>query len=670
MMDHVQWQESNTQYLAAALHWLRLRLQKLAGNEEATTEVIAQAEILMLSAAEMEPPPALLMLREMFGMTQFEQDVLFLCAAMELDTRISGFCNQIQDDRNCPYPTFALALSLFDNPVRNVISPERPLRYWRLLEIHQSGVQPLITSPLRIDERIVNYIQGMNYLDDRLQSLLVPLAARDASASKEIPLPPSQQAIVDTILEQLNAVGSSQWFPIIQVVGPDVASKQMVAQQVTRTWQMPLYRMLVELLPNHAADLETLTRLWQRESRMMPVALYLDIQALGGGAPKDETLAALRQFLGSCDGLFFLDVREQGLAIDQEMLTVEVAKPTALEQRQAWSEALGIDAQESPALLSNQFSLNLGEIWSIAQSVLVQKIEKKDSETPLKLWNACLVRTRPRLDTLAQRLDAKAQWEDIVLPSEELGMLHQIAAQVRHRSTVYDDWGFRRRMNRGLGVSVLFAGESGTGKTMAAEVIANELRLNLYRIDLSTVVSKYIGETEKNLHKLFDAAEDGGAILFFDEADSLFGKRSEVKDSHDRYANIEVNYLLQRIESFGGLAILATNLKSSIDLAFLRRLRFVINFPFPSVESQKQLWQKIFPPKTPIMELDYEHLGKLNLTGGSIHSIAVNAAFLAVQNQEKVEISHILTIARKEFRKLERSIYEGDFKIFDNNSIT
>jgi SpoVK/Ycf46/Vps4 family AAA+-type ATPase len=278
-----------------------------------------------------------------------------------------------------------------------------------------------------------------------------------------------------------------------------------------------------------------------------------------------------------------------------------------------------------------------------------------------RLWDACLVRTRPSLDALAQRLETKATWDDIVLPEEETNLLRQMAAQVRHRSKVYDEWGFRDRMNRGLGVNALFAGESGTGKTMAAEVIANELRLNLYRIDLSAVVSKYIGETEKNLRRLFDAAEDGGAILFFDEADALFGKRSEVKDSHDRYANIEVNYLLQRIETYRGLAILATNLKGSMDSAFMRRLRFILNFPFPSLESRKQMWQKVFPPQTPIAELDYDHLGRLNLTGGSIHTTAINAAFMAARQEEGVGMATVLAAAKSEFRKLERSIYEGDF---------
>ncbi len=204
-------------------------------------------------------------------------------------------------------------------------------------------------------------------------------------------------------------------------------------------------------------------------------------------------------------------------------------------------------------------------------------------------------------------------------------LLRQIAAQVRGRHRVYRDWGYGERMNRGLGISALFAGESGTGKTMAAEVIANELQLHLYRIDLSSVVSKYIGETEKNLRRLFDAAEQGGALLFFDEADALFGKRSEVKDSHDRYANIEINYLLQRMEAFSGLAILATNMKASLDHAFLRRLRFVLNFPFPSPVERSRIG-RVLPAGVPRRNLDWERLARFNLSGGNIHWIALNAA--------------------------------------------
>jgi SpoVK/Ycf46/Vps4 family AAA+-type ATPase len=312
-------------------------------------------------------------------------------------------------------------------------------------------------------------------------------------------------------------------------------------------------------------------------------------------------------------------------------------------------------------LLAGQFNLNVSTIRQIVKRVSAEP-GNNGHILHERLWDVCLVSTGPKLDVLAQRLEPKATWDDIVLTEEAKDLLHQIADQVRQRSKVYDTWGFRKKLNRGLGINALFSGDSGTGKTMAAEVIANELRLKLYRIDLSGVVSKYIGETEKNLRHLFDAAEDGGAILFFDEADALFGKRSEVKDSHDRYANIEISYLLQRMESYNGLAILATNMKSALDKAFMRRLRFIVDFPFPGMKERKIIIQKVFPSEVPKGELDYDRLARLNLTGGSINNMAINAAFMAAQSGGPVTMQLILSAAKAEFRKMERPIKETDFQ--------
>jgi SpoVK/Ycf46/Vps4 family AAA+-type ATPase len=239
-------------------------------------------------------------------------------------------------------------------------------------------------------------------------------------------------------------------------------------------------------------------------------------------------------------------------------------------------------------------------------------------------------------------------------------ILQDIVAQVQHRPTVYDAWGFAEKNSRGLGITVLFAGASGTGKTMAAEVLAQALRLDLFRIDLSTVVSKYIGETEKNIRRVFDAAEAGGAILLFDEADALFGKRSEVKDSHDRYANIEVSYLLQRMESYRGLAILTTNMKSALDSAFLRRIRFIVQFPFPDAAQRAQIWSRIFPQKSPIEALDVEKLAQLSVTGGNIKNMALTAAFLAADAREPIRMTHVLRAARSEYAKLEKPLTDAE----------
>jgi SpoVK/Ycf46/Vps4 family AAA+-type ATPase len=278
------------------------------------------------------------------------------------------------------------------------------------------------------------------------------------------------------------------------------------------------------------------------------------------------------------------------------------------------------------------------------------------------LWDTCRFQAQPGMDNLAQRIEPAAGWEDLILPQPQLEVLRDVASQVRQRFKVYETWGFGSKSKRGLGISALFAGVSGTGKTMAAEVLANELRLDLYRIDLSAVVSKYIGETEKNLRQVFDSAEEGGAILLFDEADALFGQRSEVQDSHDRYANIEVSYLLQRMEAYRGLAILTTNMKEDLDSAFLRRIRFIVQFPFPDPAQRLEIWRRVFPADTPTRGLDLSLLAQLNLAGGTIRNIALNAAFLAADANEPVQMKHLLRAARSEYIKLDQPLTQGEVR--------
>ena len=706
MTNFIDWHDCNTAYLSAAVAWLRKRLERCAekGGEgilrgpsqrtgsqsessqpgfnkhssfstvtggasephlvqmglrhEAIDTEIAQAAAKMATTeSQTQPSPALVMLAQRLGLTRFEQEILLLCAAMELDTGIAGLCAKAQGDPSKSFPTFALALSLFDEAAWDALSPEGPLRYWRLLEINQPGAQPLTTSALRADERIVNFMKGLNYLDDRLAPLLVPLQVPAYQAN----LPASQLEAVGKIVKQLENSADTGRIPTIQLLGPDAPSKHLVAWHAASVLGLRVYRLPCGFLPGQAAESETLARLWQRESLLLPIALYLDTQDSEAGAATESQMQNANRFLARCNGVFFLDTREVAATSSRPSFILDIAKPTPAEQEVAWNAALGRDAGASSAQLAGQFNLNLATIQQIAQTALLQ--EAGSGKTLHKrLWDACRVSTRPRMDALAQRLEPKSTWDDIVLPESEVLLLRQIADQVGQRNTVYDRWGFRQKLNRGLGINALFAGESGTGKTMAAEVIANDLRLNLYRIDLSAVVSKYIGETEKNLRRLFDAAEDGGAILFFDEADALFGKRSEVKDSHDRYANIEINYLLQRIESYRGLAILATNMKSALDSAFLRRLRFVVSFRFPGVEERKAIWKKSFPEQTPTVGLEWDRLARLNLAGGNIQTIALNATFLAARANSPVRMLHILEAARGEFRKLERPINESDFQ--------
>jgi SpoVK/Ycf46/Vps4 family AAA+-type ATPase len=266
------------------------------------------------------------------------------------------------------------------------------------------------------------------------------------------------------------------------------------------------------------------------------------------------------------------------------------------------------------------------------------------------------------LAALAHRIEPRYGWEDLVLPFDSLAQLHEICQRVTHRHRVLGEWGFDRKLSLGKGVNALFVGPPGTGKTMAAEIIANELRLDLYRIDLAGVVSKYIGETEKNLDRVFSAAENANAILFFDEADALFGKRSEVRDSHDRYANLEISYLLQKMEEHEGVAILATNLRQNLDDAFMRRVAFTVHFPFPDEDSRRRIWQGIWPPETPLADdVDFDFMARqFRLSGGNIKNIALASAFLAAEDGALVTMAHLGRATRREHQKMGKTVPENE----------
>ena len=664
MTSSDSWQENNARKLSSALAELRQRLEEFSQRTESSHTNAAKKDATAASPEDNADPglaSALELLSNRLALSTFERNILLLCAAMELDTRIAGLCAKAQEDSQKNFPTFALALALFDEAFWDALSPERPLRYWHLLEISQFGAQPLTTSALRADERIVSYLKGLNYLDERVASLFLPLNL----SADALELAASQEVVVQTILRRWRQPAESGALPVVQLVGTDSQSKQLIAHHASARLNRQLHRLTIESLPGSPPDLELLARIYERESRLLPLALYLDAEELSGPL---ERSSALSRFLARSDGLFFIGTREPLPQLERPHFSVDVARPTTAEQEGAWIAAIGDEAGAMPARLVGQFNLSLARIHQLA-ALAKTEAQESNAPAPQKTWAICRASECPRMDALAQRLEPKVTWDDLVLPAEQTIALKQIAAQVGHRHRVYHDWGFERKMNRGFGISVLFAGDSGTGKTMAAEVIANDLDLNLYRIDLSAVVNKYIGETEKNLRRLFDAAEEGGAILFFDEADALFGKRSEVKDSHDRYANVEINYLLQRIESYRGLAILATNMKSALDTAFLRRLRFIINFPYPNQADRRRLWEKVFLQADaknnlvtpPLGNLDYERLARLNLAGGNIHNAALNAAFRAAAEDSKVTMPLVLEAIRTELRKVDRPINESDF---------
>jgi hypothetical protein len=626
---NADWTEANQRYLAA--EFARLKAQLSGAGAQAANESMREIR------AALPEPAAIDQLADTFDLSAFERDLLLLCAGVEMDAGVAACC--AADASGRPYATFGLALATLAEPHWSAITPVRPLRLWRLIEVKDD--QGLAGSRLTIDERVVHYLAGVSYLDTRLRPLLRVHASPAAMAE-------GHARVVEAAVQALERDDAMS---VLQLVGDDGAGQRDVAGAIAHRFGLQLHLLRAADIPTSLHELDALALLWRREAALLGSALLIECEDGAHGA------ARLAQRPG---GLVFIGAREP-VPIHRPALQFAVDKPGAADQRRLWARALGVEAARLNGALdgvATQFRLSAETIARTGEAL---RPALAASPTPdAALWQACRASVRNGLDDLAQRVEPAAHWDDLVLPGPQKATLRQIAVHVKHRFAVYDGWGFAGKGARGLGISALFAGESGTGKTMAAEVLANELHLDLYRIDLAAAVSKYIGETEKNLKRVFEAAEDSGAILLFDEADALFGKRSEVKDSHDRYANIEVSYLLQRMEAYRGLAILTSNLKNALDTAFMRRLRFVVQFPFPDAQQRELIWRGIFPAATPLEGVDCAKLARLNVAGGGIRNIAMNAAFLAAAAGSPVAMPHLLQAARSEAAKRERALSDAE----------
>ncbi|HEY7126519.1 MAG TPA: ATP-binding protein [Ktedonobacterales bacterium] len=645
------WLEANQRYLMAALGQVRAALERhMAGPEGhlSAEEASHMADSTLQALAEtMMAPAALEVICAAFALSSFERAVLLLCAGVELDSSFAACCAAAQGDPKRTSPTFGLALATLPAAHWSALTPAASLRRWRLIEV--GAGETLTASPLRIDETILHTLAGAPVLDERLQPYVRSLPMGGD-------LPPSQHALARRIASVWSRGEGADW-PIIQLCGSDEAGRRSIAASSCTLLTIPARSMRAADLPGGVAEREALGRLWEREAILSGSALVLECDE----RDSPESLRSALAFIESLHGPLLMTCREPLALRQRPSIRLEVHKPRAEEQQMLWRRMLGPAAERLNGQVEAvvcQFNLGMQSIQAVCAET-AEQLHQEDSPGAV-LWDACRAQARARLEGLAQRIMPAAAWNDLVLPDAQRRTLHEIAAHVRQRARVYQAWGFAARSARGLGISALFAGASGTGKTMAAEVLANELQLDLYHIDLSQVVSKYIGETEKNLRRIFDAAEEGGAILLFDEADALFGKRSEVKDSHDRYANIEVSYLLQRMEAYQGLAILTTNLQSALDTAFLRRLRFIVQFPFPDAGQRAQIWQHVFPASTPTAGLEIPKLARLNLAGGNIRNIALHAAFLAADEGDIVQMKHLLRAARSEYAKLERALTEAE----------
>ncbi len=630
-------------WLRSNERWLTARIGEVARAFEPDPATPPSTESEAISAS-MSKPPALISLAESLGLTQFEQDLLVLTAGVELQPSLASDVGSLLGHGHDASPTLGLALDHLPNSHWSALSPGSPLRRLRMLEVTPGP--SLASSPLRLDERVLHHLLGADHLDERLTAMIHPVGGGE-------PLPGSRKQRVREIVDSWRA-GSM----LIQVLGPDPSDRSSVAAAASEKLGAVCYRIAAEDIPASPSEREGLQRLWTRETRFTPSMLIVEI----GDTITDEQERAAIRFAEDTPGCL-VSTRE-AVATQGPSKGIEVPALAPNERWTLLAPVLGADKSDPPPPAVTQFALSTGRLLAAGREA---RRTGADGDLGDALWAACQAQARPRLEQLAQRIEPAATWDDLVVPPTVEKILRGIKAHVEYRSLVYDDWGFRAKSSRGLGITALFSGESGTGKTMAAEVLANDLALDLYRIDLSSVVSKYIGETEKNLRRVFDAAEAGGAILLFDEADALFGKRTEVKDSHDRYANIEVSYLLQRMEAYRGLAILTTNLKDALDDAFLRRIRFVVRFPFPREEERDRMWRSIWPPATPVGNLDFARLARLPMPGGNIRSIALDAAFRTAASADPgreepvVDMEAVAGSVRAEAYKVEKPLRASDW---------
>ncbi|HEU0202080.1 MAG TPA: ATP-binding protein [Burkholderiaceae bacterium] len=639
------WSERNQEWLVAAIARLR---ERLAAPREALPEHI---EDCLDSHGAPGFEPALMRCAQVFGLSPFERELLLLVAGLELDSGLRAAVAALQG--NMPRASFGLALAVLTQPHWDALSPEGPLRYWRLVDL-EAGV-PLTQAALSIDERVLHFLTGVTARDARLLGVARHVETRALTAAAAA----ADRALAQHAAQVWSPADERGRIVVLHGEPPDACAQRDVALAAAAMLKRSALWLSAHDLPADPYELSLVARHLDRE-----IALTGAVPVLQVGGAESAALALCAQVRST---VLWLGAPTPALsALPHAPRVLRIELPTAdaagtraaLLARVAASDASSDDSDAGAPLhaalerAAAQFHLGPAALDDIVERLHALPVRERAAA----VWPAARTAARGGLDALAQRIVTHADFDDLVLPKAQRAALRDIARQLRHRERVYRQWGFGDRHPRGQGFTALFAGESGTGKTLAAEAIANEAELDLYRVDLATLVSKYIGETEKNLKRLFDAAETSGAVLLFDEADALFGKRSEVKDSHDRYANIEVAYLLQRVEAYRGLAILTTNLKSALDRAFLRRIRFVVTFPFPDAAAREAIWRRQFPPRAPLAaDVDFKALARLNLPGGHIRSIALNAAFKAADASGCIDQAVLIDAARAEFAKLERS---------------
>ncbi|HEX8140081.1 MAG TPA: AAA family ATPase [Pyrinomonadaceae bacterium] len=674
------------------------RTDTSVAQAEAETETLLlalhalEAQIAVKRAAALSQGVPLLLnrLAEAFHLSAFDLDAVLVCFAPEVDIKYEKLYAYLQNDVTRKGPSVDLMLNLFCRSLeerlkgRQRLAPAAPLLAHQLLlyadeargEPQQSA---LLSRLLKLDDRVGDYLLEVETLDRQLAPF-TKLVSPQATLEQLLVPADTKEMLARSFQSHPAAHARPAEGPASTLFlydGPEGSGKKFAAEALCRASGLKL---LVADAPQMLAEgprFASLIRRLLREAVLTEAAIYLD-QAealLGEGEREARGRAALVAALGEFAGILFIGSREcwgaEHLPGASRVFKISFGVPGYELRREFWQRLLAEEqAPVAPdvdtSALADKFSFTPAKIRlavAEARSLAVMRGGSQSGITADDLYLSCRAASNRKLLTLGRKIVPLYTWPDIILPEDQLQLLKEVCAHVKHRQRIFGQWGFDRKVSLGKGLAVLFVGPSGTGKTMAAEIVAGSLGLDLYKIDLSCVVSKYIGETEKNLNRIFEEADQSNAILFFDEADAIFGKRSEIKDSHDRYANIEINYLLQKMEEYEGMVILASNFQKNIDEAFTRRLRFVVEFPFPDTEHRQLIWRNVFPKEMPVSaDLDFDFLAhRLKLSGGNIRNIALNAAFLAAENSGHVQMGHIISATRRELQKMGRLFVEADF---------
>lgn len=619
-----------------------------------------------------------------YHLSPFDLATIIVCLAPELDRRYEKIYAFLQNDVTRRRPSVDLALNLICNDAQELLiqrkrfSPDAPLRQNGLIHLipdRHDDHAPLLSHFVKLDDQIINCLLGQRTLDPRLAPFCKYLQPAGLL---------SRCVLEDETLNTLSSFVEDAWdvsHPLrLYFQGPGGVGKQEAAMKMAADIGVSV--LLVDLPQAQLIDrnLEWAPRLIFREALFQNVMLYLQGFDILFGDEHSIPFQQMWETMTSDVGVTVMAGEQTWVPLGREpggALIVPFPIPDFAARRDFWRASLAtvgvsLALSELEALVS-RFRLTPAQIEDAVMTAYNEArlqashrngLHTEEIKVTLEeLFDAARAQTGHDLANLARKIEPLYRWKDIILPEDSLDQLSEICQRVGHRHKVLMEWGFEGKLSYGRGITALFAGPSGTGKTMAAEIIAADLGLDLYKIDISSVVSKYIGETEKNLDRIFTAAENANAILFFDEADALFGKRSEVRDSHDRYANIEISYLLQKMEEYDGIAILATNLRQNLDDGFVRRLAFTVQFPFPDEASRRKIWQGIWPQDLPreVPPDDLAYMGaQFRLSGGNIKNIALAAAFLAAEADAPVNTNHLLQATRREYQKLGKELAESE----------